>query len=213
MSDKLQELGIPQHEITPSVSIAVNGLLDHVGHLNKSLNELREQYSNLQSMVDIDAGAAIPNRKAFVKRLDWAIAMSKRYAGATSVVTFAINDFDSIIRTYGYEAASHASSHVANFIAGHSRDTDFFARLNESQFGILMYFAEIIDAKAKAEKLSNELRNMPFRWNSGIININLSYGVHGMTTSDDGESALLSSLNTLFVNDTKTKFEQINFKA
>lgn len=213
MSDKLKELGIPQHEITPSVSIAVNGLLDHITQLNKSLNSLREQHTSLQSMVDIDAGTAIPNRKGLINRLEWAIAMAKRHTGTTSIVTFAISDFESISRTYGYEASSRTSTYVSEFIAKHIRDTDFFARINDTQFGAIMYFAENQDAKAKAERLCNELRNTPFRWNSGIINISLSYGVHSIIASDDAESALLSSLNAMFVHDGKTKFEQVNFKA
>ncbi len=213
MSDKLQELGIPQHEITPSVSIAVNGLIDHVNYLNKSLNQLREQFTTLQSLVDIDGGSVIPNRKALIKRLQWSIAMSKRYTGSNSIVTFAISDFDSISRTYGYEAGSRAANYTGEFLANNIRDTDFFARINESQFGVIMYFAESQDVKTKAQKLCNELRNAPFRWNNSVINIGISEGVHAILPSDDAENALTAALNAMFIQDTKTKFEQVNFKA
>jgi len=214
LSAKLEELGIPQYEITPSVSIAVNGLLDHIEQLNKSLTALREQFESLQALVDVDATSTIPNRRALIKRLNWSIAMGKRYSGsATSLVSFSLSDYEQINRTYGYQAGARVAGHVAEFIAANIRDTDFFARINESQFGVIMYFAEFADVKTKAEKLCAELRAMPLRWNNGVINISLAYGVHAITAADDAETALLASLNAVFVQSSKSKFEQINFKT
>lgn len=214
LSAKLEELGIPRHEITPSVSIAVEGLLEQTRQLSKSVNELREQLDDVQGMIDVDtSGTNYPNRKALIKRLNWTIAMNKRYSGTTCIVSFSINDFESVNRTYGYEGAARVAAYVANFIAGNIRDTDYFARLNENQFGAIMYFAAVEDVKIKADKLCSELRNAPLRWNNSYINTNLAFGVHEITPADDAETALLASLNALFVNDTKIKFEQINFKA
>lgn len=213
MLDKLQEIGIPAHEITPSVSIAVNGLFDHIEHLNSSLQQTKHHLESIQQMVDVDPVSVVANRRALIKRLNWSIAMGKRYSGPTSIVTFAINDLKSISSTYGYQTGERLSAYVAEYIAGHIRDTDYFARINESQFGVIMYFAESDDVVVKSERLCSEMRQSPFRWNNSPININLIYGVHAITASDDPESALLSSINALFVNESKHKFEQINFKA
>lgn len=213
MSDKLLELGIPQHEITPAVSIAVNGLLDHVDHLSKSLQKSKDQLEHLQQMVDIDPISIVPNRKALQKRLNWSIALHKRHTYPAAIVAFSINDYDSISNTYGYQAGSRVASYVAEFISGNIRDTDYFTRINESQFGVIMYFAQFEDVKTKAEKLCSQLRQSPFRWNNGIINVVIASGTHMLTAADDAESALTSALNAMYVDNSKIQFEAINFKA
>ena len=157
--------------------------------------------------------ATCPNRKALIKRLEWSIAMNKRYSGSTCVVSFSINDFESIARVYGYQSGDRAASYTAEYIATNIRDTDYLARINESQFAAIMYFATFEAIKAKAESLCADLRQKPFRMNNSLINITLNYGAHMISAADDAESALLSAINALFISDSKLKFESINFKA
>lgn len=213
MSDRLKELGIPQHEITPAVSIAVNGLLDHVEQLNSDLQNRKTQLENLQNLIDVDTTPALPNRRGFIKRLEWTIAMNKRYSGPTSVVVFRFNDLDEVNRVYGYQAGTRATSYVAEYLAANIRDTDFFARIGENQFGILMFFAEFEDVKAKAERMRNQLRNNPLRWNNGLINFSLAFGVHAITPADNPESAIMAATNAVFSDNQRLKFEEINIKA
>lgn len=213
MSDRLKELGIPQHEITPAVSIAVNGLLDHINQLNSDLQNRKTQLENLQNLIDVDTIPSLPNRRGFIKRLEWTIAMNKRYGGQTCIASFRLNDLEELARVYGYQASAKAASYVAEYLANNIRDTDFFARIGENQFGALMYFAEFEDVKSKAERMRNQLRNNPMRWNNGLINFSLAYGVHAITAADDPESAIMAATNAVFTDNQRLKFEEINIKA
>lgn len=195
------------------MSIAVNGLLDHIQQLNTDLQHTKQQLESLQNMVDVDLASAVANKRALIKRLNWSIAMSKRYSGPTSVIVFSINDFKTINGTYGYQSGDRLTNYVAEFIAENIRDTDYFARITENQFGVIMYFAESQDVIIKTEKLCSEIRQSPFRWNNSLVNISLSYGVHAITSADDAEAALLAATNAMYVNNTRTNFEQINFKT
>jgi len=195
------------------VSIAVNGLTDHIDQLNKELQQTKTQLESIQQMVDVDPVSVIPNRHALVKRLSWSIAMNKRYNGPSSIIVFSITDFESISRTYGYQAGSRVGNYVAEFITNNIRDTDYLARINENQYGAIMYFADLADVQAKAERMCAQIRQAPFRWNNSLVNILLAYGVHAITPADDPESAILNASNAMHVNNSKLKFEQINFKA
>ena len=213
MSDKFKELGIPEYEITPAVSIAVSALVNRIEQLDTELGQVRSSLESLQSMVDIEGDITMPNRRAFLSRLNWSIAMLKRYAGKTSALVFRINDYDEIIRVYGLQAGIRVGKLVAEFLSANIRDTDYFARLSKDEFGCLMYFAEYDDIVRKADNLIVKLRAMPMRWNNTVINIGLSVGVHLIDKSDTPDAALIATANASHIYEQKKKFEEINFKA
>lgn len=213
MSDKFKELGIPEYEITPAVSIAVNALANRIEQLEAELGQTRTSLESLQSMVDIEGDITLPNRRAFLSRLNWSIAMYKRYAGKTSALVFRINDYEGIQRVYGFLAATRVAKLVAEFLSSNIRDTDYFARLSKDEFGVLMYFAEYEDVVRKADNLVLRLRAMPMKWNNTVINISLSVGVHLIDKSDSPDGALIATANASHIYEEKKKFEEINFKA
>lgn len=213
MSDKLKELGIPDYEITPAVSIAVSGLLAHVDKLQTQLSIAVQSLENLQSMVDIEGDITLPNRRAYLSRLNWSIAMFKRYGGKTSAVVFRMDDYDGIAGIYGLSAADRAAKQVAEFISKNIRDTDYFARLSKDEFGVLMYFAEAEDINKKTDSMVMQVRGMPLRWNNSTINVALSVGVHSVDSADSADAALIAATNASYIFGEKRKFEEINFKA
>jgi diguanylate cyclase (GGDEF)-like protein len=213
LSDKYTELGIPQHEISPAVSIAVSGLLHQIEHLNNELGQTRLSMEMLQSMVDAEGDVTLPSRKAFISRLNWSIAMHKRYAGKVTVVVFRINDFEEISRSFGTQAINRTVKLVAEFISSSIRDTDYFARIGKDEFGALMYFAEYSDVLAKAQSLVGQLRGMPIKWGNSTINLAVSVGAHLVEVADAPESAILAASNASYIYAEKKKFEEINFKA
>lgn len=213
MSDKFKELGIPEYEITPAVSIAVTGLLNHVERLQAELNITRQSLENLQNMVDIEGDVTLPNKRAFLSRLNWSIAMFKRYGGKTAAVIFRITDYEGISGIYGLTAADRSAKLVADFISTNVRDTDYFARLSKDEFGVLMYFAEFEDINKKAESMVMQVRSMPMRWNNSIINIGLSMGVHMVEAADNADAALIAATNASYIFAEQKKFQEINFKA
>jgi diguanylate cyclase (GGDEF)-like protein len=213
LSDKLTELGIAPFEVTPSVSIAVNSLLRKIDDLNDELAAQKSTLENLQSLIDVDADLVLPNKKAFLNRINWSVGMHKRYAYLASVVILKIDDFDEIAATYGSRAASVLSNKIASFVPNNIRDTDFFAKISEHEFGLIMYFAEKENIIKKCESVIADLRMNPVKWNNSTINFNLSFGVHQITESDTSANAFNMAHNLVYVAREQKKFEEINFKA
>ncbi|PIR33698.1 MAG: hypothetical protein COV36_02230 [Alphaproteobacteria bacterium CG11_big_fil_rev_8_21_14_0_20_44_7] len=213
MSDKFKDLGIPASEITPSVSIAVSGLMEHLEFLNKELRRQGEQLQNLQNLIDTDTSPALPNIKSFEKRLEWAIAISKRHTEPTSVVIFRIENIEEIEERYGFQAGSMAINHAAKTLSDNIRDTDFFARISRDEFGALMFFADIENVQSKASRLCAQVAGEQLRWNNGYIEIHAGFGAHMIKAGDDSETALLAAKNAVFIEKQRKKFDVTNFKA
>lgn len=211
--NKFRELGIPEYEITPAISIAVSGLLAKIEHLDAELNQTRLNLEGLQNMIDEEGDVTLPSRKAFIKRLEWSIAMFKRHQGKTCVVVFRMADYDGIERLYGTAAVNRAVKLIAEYISTSIRDTDYFARLGKDEFGGLLYFGEYENITKKAEEIAMKLRGMPMSWNNSVVNFGISVGVHMVESADSAESAVLAASNASFVFEEKKKFEEINFKA
>lgn len=213
MSDKLTELGILPSDITPSVSVAVNGLLEHIEHLNKNLIDVYSQLEKLQNLIDTDTNPALPNRKSFLKRLNWTIQMSRRLSEPSCVVTLRVRRFDQIESQYGFQAKNAAVNHLARTLSNSIRDTDFFARVGENEFAVIMFFANIENAKAKAGSLCFELGNKPLLWNSAPIHFEGEFGAHQISISDSPENALLAANNALFAARGTTTIESVDLNS
>ena len=213
LSDKLTQLGIAPFEVTPSVSIAVGSLLRKIDDLNDELAAQKSTLENLQSLIDVDADLVLPNKKAFLNRINWSVGMHKRYAYLASVVVFRIDDFNEIARIYGSRAASAISNQIASFVPNNIRDTDFFAKISEHEFGLIMYFAEKDNIIKKCESIIADLRTRPVKWNNSIINFGISFGVHQIEQADTGANAFNMAHNLAYVAREQKKFEEINFKT
>lgn len=203
MSDKFSELGIPQGDITPAVSIAISGLLEHIEQMNSAILELSRQLEKMQGLVDVEVSPAIPNRNAFVNKLNWSTAMFKRHNQPITCAIFRINNFDDIEGSYGISAGSTAISHSANLLTQGLRDTDFLARISRNEFGCIMFFADYENARRKCRDLCNLMIGHPLGWNNKAVDISLSFGAHLITSGDNAEKAILAARNALHVEDKR----------
>lgn len=199
MPEKLHELGIPPEDITPAVSIAVNGLLDHIEHLHKELRNATFQLEDIQSLVDFSVSPVLPNHKSLNKRLNWSIAMFHRHKEPICVSAFRIDNLQRIEENYGSEAANIVISRTAEAITNLLRDTDFFGRYARADFAAIMYFSDFLSCQQKAQQICAEVSAQTIRWNAGYINAKLEFGVHQITEADDAEKALLAATNAMYI--------------
>src|SRR5579884_1167425 len=86
LSERLSMLGIPENEMTPAVNLAISALLEKLDDLNRELSRTKESLAEIERLVDVDCLAPIPNRRAFMRRLSWAITMHERYGHPSSIL-------------------------------------------------------------------------------------------------------------------------------
>ncbi len=188
--DRIAMLGIPEDELTDAVMLAFSALFEKMDDMQLEMNNARVQLDEMQSLVDVDCLAPIPNRRAFMRRLQWVVSMQERYNDPSSIVYFDLSRFKYVNDTYGHAAGDAAIRHVAEILSGFKRDSDFMARLGGDEFAIILYYADEDVARRRAEQIAEKIRTTPFTFNGQVIYIGTSFGFHAIRKGETAEAAL-----------------------
>lgn len=200
VSDRIAMLGIPEDEMTESVVLAISALFEKMDDMQLDMNNAKAQLEEMQSLVDVDCLAPIPNRRAFMRRLQWVVSMQERYNDPSSIVYFDLSRFKHINDTYGHAAGDAAIRHVADILNGFKRDSDFMARLGGDEFAIILYYADEDVAQRRAEQIADKIRHTPFLFNGQTIHVGTSYGYHAIRKGDTAEVALHEADQSMYRN-------------
>ncbi len=209
----MQLLGIPEEELTPSVNFAVSALLERLDDMGRELSRTKDNLSEIERLVDVDCLAPIPNRRAFMRRLGWAVAMMERYGHPTSILFFDLNDFKLINDTYGHAAGDLAIRHVSQLLSATLRESDFIARIGGDEFAIIMYHASEEAAKRRGKKIAETLRATPLIFNGAPIEMSTAFGCYAIKAGDDAEGALAAADMSMFVDKRRSKAAMAEAKA
>ncbi len=200
LPDRIAMLGIPEQQLTEPVILALSALFEKMDDLGLELSQTKEQLKELESLVDVDTLAPIPNRRAFMRRLEWAISMLDRYNHPSSIVYFDLNGFKLINDTYGHAAGDMAIRHVAEILTNAKRESDFLARLGGDEFTVLMYFADHAIAERRAHEIATKIASTPFLFNGQPLFITASVGFHSIRKGEKAEEALHAADQSMFGN-------------
>lgn len=213
MSDRIAALGIPAEEMTQSVSLAVSALLEKIDDLTREAAQTKEQLHELEQLVDVDCVAPIPNRRAFMRRLNWAVSMSNRYSHPSSILYLDLNDFKKINDTYGHAAGDKAIQHVSQIFLSSLRESDFLARVGGDEFAIILYYADNASAIERGKRIAEAIKNSSFLYNGKPIALTTSFGVYTLQKGDTPETALTSADMAMYVDKKRTKARATNISA
>jgi diguanylate cyclase (GGDEF)-like protein len=208
--EKLQMLGIPEAEMTQSVLFATSALLEKMDDLTRDLTRTKESLSEIERLVDVDCLAPIPNRRAFMRRLSWAITMHERYAHPSTVLYFDINDFKHINDHYGHSAGDLAIRHVAQLLNSTMRESDFVARIGGDEFAVIMYYANEEAGRKRGMKIVEKLAKTPFGFNNRQIAVSAAFGCYTVRSGDDAESCLAAADMAMYVDKRRTKAKPVS---
>lgn len=212
-ADKLSMLGIPAEEMTQSVTLAVSALMEKLDDVSRELTRTKESLAELERLVDVDCVAPIPNRRAFMRRLSWAIAMHERYNHPSSILYFDLNNFKDINDVYGHAAGDLAIRHISQLLMDNLRESDFLARIGGDEFAIIMYYANEEAAKERGRRIADKVRQSSFVFNGKPISVTTAYGVYSLKHGDDAEAALAHADMAMYVDKRRTKELATNIKA
>jgi len=203
--ERFAMLGIPEKEMTPAVNLAVSALLEKLDDMGRELSRTKDSLSELERLVDVDCVAPIPNRRAFMRRLSWAITMHERYGHPSTILYFDINDFKQINDQYGHSAGDIAIRHISQLLTATMRESDFLARIGGDEFAVIMYYADQEAAKRRGGKISEKLHSTPFIFNGKPMHVTASYGYYSIQNGDDAEAALASADMSMYVDKRRNK--------
>ena len=205
MSDRIAMLGVPEKEMTPAVNLAVTALLEKLDDVNRELSRTKESLSEIERLVDVDCVAPIPNRRAFMRRLSWAITMHERYQHPSTILYFDLNDFKQINDDYGHAAGDLAIRHISQLLSNAMRESDFLARIGGDEFAVIMYYADETAAKKRGARIAEKLAATPFVFNGKYLHVTTAYGYYSVRSGDDAESALAAADMSMYVDKRRAK--------
>ncbi len=200
LADRLARLGVPDSEMTPAVELALSALLEKLDDVSRELSRTKENLTELERLVDVDLLAPIPNRRAFMRRLSWAITMQERYNHPSSVLFFDLNDFKRINDEYGHAAGDMAIRHVAQLLASTMRESDFLARIGGDEFAVIMYYAQEEAARKRGEKIAEKLAKTPLVFGGKRLVLSTAFGCYTLQPGDDAQSALASADTSMYID-------------
>lgn len=204
-AERMVMLGISEEEMTPAVSLAISALMEKLEDVNRELSRTKESLAEIEQLVDVDCIAPIPNRRAFMRRLSWAITMQERYGHPSTVLYFDINDFKSINDQYGHAAGDLAIRHVSQLLSTAMRESDFLARIGGDEFAVIMYYASEKSAKTRGAHIAKKLHDTPFIFNGIPMHVTAAYGYHTIRKGEDAESSLAAADMSMYVDKRRRK--------
>ncbi len=124
-----------------------------------------------------DALTGLPNRLAFLERLNEAFAASRRGGKAFAVHYLDVDFFKDVNDTLGHVTGDRFLQLVADRLKSSMRKTDFVARFGGDEFAVLQFdLKEPADAGVLAAALTKTIA-APFRIDDSIVHVTISVGI------------------------------------
>ena len=195
-----KRLGIPEHEFTPRVRMAVAALMGEVERLRRETDATRKKLLDTERAANQDTLLPVLNRRAFAREVARFIALAERYGTPAVLIYFDLDGFKSVNDLHGHAAGDAALRHFADLLANHVRSTDVVGRLGGDEFGIVLTHATLEQAQAKAEILIRALRDAPPRWQGKLVALSFSYGAYELRVGENADIAMANADQAMYAN-------------
>jgi len=128
----------------------LTGIAVFVGYYRSRLREEERQAAT-------DALTELPNRGAFIERLEDEIARSGRYGYAFTLVFLDLDGFKEVNDERGHDEGDVVLGRVADGMRQSTRQTDDLGRLGGDEFAALLPFTTVGPAQSVIDKLQRNL--------------------------------------------------------
>jgi diguanylate cyclase (GGDEF)-like protein len=125
-----------------------------------------------------------------MRELARAIRAIERYGTPGCVIYFDLNDLKHINDRHGHAAGDAVLRHVAETLMRNLRASDVFARLGGDEFGVILMWADLDTARAKARNLAQLIHDRPIAWNGKLIRIDVAYGAYAFAPGEEADAVL-----------------------
>jgi diguanylate cyclase (GGDEF)-like protein len=168
----------------------VQRLMQEVEALRLELQAMGQRLADAERLADRDVLTPLLNRRAFVREVQRAIALTRRHKTPASVIYFDMDGFKQINDRYGHAAGDAALVGVAERLMAAVREADVVGRIGGDEFAVLLQHADAAAAGAKATALVETVAEPPVICDGQAITVRLSWGVRQVGAVDSAEQAL-----------------------
>jgi len=127
----------------------------------------------------------VSDRETFCKDIDRRISEYKRGGASMAVVVVEIDRYPELITKFGGKAGEVVLRATAQFLKATMREMDHVARLEQSEFGLLLPGAQLDDAGDVAERLRNAVQRCVLPVDGNSVQFSISVGATEIAMNDD----------------------------
>lgn len=139
-----------------------------------------------------DALTGLPNRRAFERALEDAVADSRQAGGRSALCFIDLDRFKEVNDTAGHAAGDALLRAVAGLIASRLRADDLVCRIGGDEFALILRACSREDARRIAEGVCEAVADLRFVWEGREFRIGASIG---FATIDTGVASVAEVLH------------------
>jgi diguanylate cyclase (GGDEF)-like protein len=165
-------------------------LTQEVEALRQELRAMGRRLAEAERLADHDVLTPLLNRRAFVREVQRAIALTRRHGTPASVIYFDLDDFKGVNDRFGHAAGDAVLIAVAERLLAQVRTADVIGRIGGDEFAVLLQHADLEAAQAKAAGLAKAVSGPVVETAGGRIRASLTWGARQIGGVDSAEQAL-----------------------
>ena len=159
------------------LSERLQGMLQRVAEMEQEANQFREHLEEQRQKSLQDSLTGLPNRAAWVERLELEVERRRRYGGELLLAVLDIDFFKRVNDTFGHQAGDKVLKIVANELNQRLRKTDFIARFGGEEFVLLLPATPLNGGLQLLESLREAVQACPFHFKGEPLTITCSAGL------------------------------------
>ena len=166
----------PATPAPPDAPLAA-ALAQENAELRAELARLQARLAEAEGLADRDALTPLFNRRALMRELARARAVTERYGGPASLVYFDLDGLKAINDRFGHSAGDAVLRAVAERLIGHVRASDVAGRMGGDEFAVILTQTNGFQAEAKARALAEAIAAEPVEGLPSVLRLRVSWGV------------------------------------
>lgn len=157
----------------------------------RDVTEAHAQLKKIAHSAFHDALTGLPNRSAFITRINDALAQVRQERRIHALCFVDLDYFKQVNDRAGHAAGDALLKEVAKIIALNCSKKDMPARLGGDEFALLIRDCQPGEAEAIAERIIEAISRMEFRWEADVFRIGASIGATMITEESPELSDIL----------------------
>lgn len=166
--------------------------------LRNAVIEMKRRIDELEQLADTDTLTPLPNRRAFLRRLESVMRYAERHGTPVAIVFIDLDGLKRINDEYGHHAGDIVLQHVARQLSASLRVTDMVARIGGDEFGLILDHLEESNASTKAMSLMQMIAATPVDIGSVEISVSVTAGVAALKPNDSLDSLIARADDAMY---------------
>ena len=178
----------------------IAGLVDENAQLRAALAEARARIVELEQLADTDTLTPLPNRRAFLRRLEAVVQYAARHNTPAAILYIDLDGLKQINDDYGHAAGDAVLLQLAGLLTENLRTTDMVARIGGDEFGLILDHLSEAAAAAKAQALAKRVSEQPFKLADLNVSIRVTIGLAAVRPGDSVASLIERADAAMYAN-------------